>query len=283
MAKSELGVNYIKHLLAISEKFMDDDRLGPLHISLYYALFQSWNISRFRNPISINREEMMRASKIGSANTYTKCLKELQAWSYIKYLPSHNSHKGSQIYLYNFNKTTDNGTDISTNKSSDTTTEKTSVTGQIPSINSLNNSNDTKHQNSVNEPSKNNSHEGNENSQAHSEHAGNKKEKKGSAEKKEVSLSLGEGRKGEAKGQARPLFEEVQNYFVQKKYPTLEAEKFYYHYESNGWLIGKTPMQNWQAAAESWMIKAELFSWNKSTPAPGNLHASNDKNYAEPL
>lgn len=280
MAKNETGVNYIKHLLAISEKFIDDDRLGPLHVSLYYALFQSWNLSHFRNPISVSRGEMMRASKIGSANTYTKCLKELEAWNYIKYLPSHNPHKGSQIYLYDFNKTTDNATNISINKGSDKTIEETSVKELIPSTNSLNNTNDTKHQKIVNDPSKNNSHEGNENSQANSEHAGNKKEKS-SAKKEKVSLSFGEGRKGEAKGQARPLFEEVQNYFIEKKHPPLEAEKFYYHYESNGWLVGKTPMQNWQAAAENWMLKAQLFSWGKVPP--GNLHTSNDKNYGEPL
>ena len=50
-------VNFIKHLLGISEKFIDDDRLSPLHISLYYALFHSWNLSKFRVPISISRSE----------------------------------------------------------------------------------------------------------------------------------------------------------------------------------------------------------------------------------
>lgn len=277
MAKNETGVNYIKHLLAISEKFIDDERLGPLHVSLYYALFQSWNLSRFRNPISINREEMMRASKIGSANTYTKCLKELDAWNYIKYLPSHNSHKGSQIYLYNFNKITDNATDISIDKGTDKTTEKTTVNELIPSINSLNNSNSTKHQTLVNEPTKNNSNEKINSSEDGSEQSGSEKKEK-LREKKKVPLSIGEGRRGEA-----PFFEEVQNYFIEKKYPALEAEKFFYHYESNGWLVGKTPMQNWQAAAENWMIKAQLFGWGKVNPAPGNLHTSNDKNYGEPL
>src|ERR1700752_3366919 len=125
MVKNEQPVNFIKHLLAISEKFIDDKRLGPLHVSLYYALFQSWNLSKFRNPISVCREELMRASKIGSANTYTKCLKELDGWGYIKYYPSYNPHKGSQVYMYTFNKTTNNAIDISTDKSTHKTSEKT--------------------------------------------------------------------------------------------------------------------------------------------------------------
>jgi len=140
-----MQVNYIRHLLSISEKFIDDERLSPLHISLYYALFQNWNAAKFLNPISICREEVMQASKIGSANTYTKCLKELDKWEYLKYAPSYNPQQGSKIYLYTFNKTSDNATDISVNKTSDKgtgkATEQAPVKVVIPSINSLNNTN----------------------------------------------------------------------------------------------------------------------------------------------
>ena len=40
-------MNYIKLLNAAFEKFFFDDRLNPTHISLYMALFQEWNSSRF--------------------------------------------------------------------------------------------------------------------------------------------------------------------------------------------------------------------------------------------
>ncbi len=96
------GVNYIRHLNAIMERFSEDDRLNPSHISLYMALFQMWNISHFRNPISISRDDTMKLSKIGSRTTYLKCMNELTTFGYIEYQPSHNPFKGSKVSLFNF-------------------------------------------------------------------------------------------------------------------------------------------------------------------------------------
>lgn len=95
-------MNYIKQLTAALEKFTKDDRLNPTHISLYLALFQYWNLSRFSNPISISRNEIMQLSKIGSKVTYHKCIKELHYWSYLEYRPSHNPFKGSTVMMFNF-------------------------------------------------------------------------------------------------------------------------------------------------------------------------------------
>ncbi len=98
-------MNYIKQLTAAMIKFTEDDRLNPGHVSLYLALFQMWNLNRFRNPISINRAEAMRISKIGSRVTYHKCIRDLHNWSYLEYRPSHNPLKGSQVYMFNFETT----------------------------------------------------------------------------------------------------------------------------------------------------------------------------------
>lgn len=38
-----------------------------------------------------------------------------------------------------------------------------------------------------------------------------------------------------------------------------EAQKFFDHYESNGWRIGRNPMQDWKAAARNWQRKIEDF------------------------
>ena len=65
-------MNYIAHLTAVMERIAQDERLNPSHVSLYLALFQFWNMNRFKNPISIHREDTMRLSKIGSKNTYHK-------------------------------------------------------------------------------------------------------------------------------------------------------------------------------------------------------------------
>lgn len=98
-------MNYIKQLTAAMVLFTDDDRLNTAHVSLYLALFQLWNINRFRNPISINRTEVMKISKIGSRVTYHKCIKDLDNWNYLKYEPSHNPLKGSRVYMFNFETT----------------------------------------------------------------------------------------------------------------------------------------------------------------------------------
>ena len=92
-------MNYIKHLTAFFEKVSQEFDLNPTHISLYMALFQSWNYNRFQNPISICRSEIMRISKIASFATYHKCIKDLDAKGYIKYEPSYNPFKGSLVHI----------------------------------------------------------------------------------------------------------------------------------------------------------------------------------------
>ncbi|MCM5663649.1 hypothetical protein [Galbibacter mesophilus] len=96
------GINYIKHLNSVFDQFSKDGRLNPTHISLYLALFQCWNGNYFREEFFINREEVMKLSKIGSTATYHKCIKELSHWKYILYMPSHNPFKGSSIKMFNF-------------------------------------------------------------------------------------------------------------------------------------------------------------------------------------
>ena len=95
-------MNYIKHLTGFFEKVAIDKTLNPTHVSLYMSLFQFWNCNRFKNPISISRDEVMRISKISSKATYHKCLKNLHSLGYINYEPSYNPFKGSHVYLFNF-------------------------------------------------------------------------------------------------------------------------------------------------------------------------------------
>lgn len=97
-----MAINYIKQLSEVLDKFTNDNRLNTAHVSLYIALFQLWNLNRFKNPISINRAELMNISKIGSKGTFHRCLNDLNNWSYLKYEPSHNPLKGSIVYMFNF-------------------------------------------------------------------------------------------------------------------------------------------------------------------------------------
>ena len=92
-------MNYIKLLNAAFEKFYFDDRLNPTHISLYMALFQEWNSSRFADEFYVNRRDLMRCAKIGSKSTYHRCITDLDSWLYLSYFPSNNPYKGSKIKM----------------------------------------------------------------------------------------------------------------------------------------------------------------------------------------
>jgi hypothetical protein len=97
---SKMGeVNYITHLNTVFQYFLEDNRLNPTHISLYMALFQIWNSTRFPDEFYVIRNEVMMFSKIGSKSTYHRCLKELHEYGYIEYMPSHNPYRGSKIKL----------------------------------------------------------------------------------------------------------------------------------------------------------------------------------------
>ncbi|WP_300435478.1 hypothetical protein [Christiangramia sp.] len=92
-------MNYIKLLNAAFSTFYFDDRLNPTHISLYMALFQEWNSSRFADEFYVNRRELMRVAKIGSKTTYHRCITNLHSWNYLFYFPSNNPFKGSKIKM----------------------------------------------------------------------------------------------------------------------------------------------------------------------------------------
>jgi hypothetical protein len=151
-------MNYIKHLTGFFDKVAKDTLLNPTHISLYIALFQFWNCNRFKNPISISRDEVMRISKISSKATYHKCLKALHSQGYIKYEPSYNPFRGSHVYLFNFSddmkplsKTEKNsspnfepvGKQVADKLQAGTKTSPEPIAEQVlvPSINNTNNTN----------------------------------------------------------------------------------------------------------------------------------------------
>jgi len=127
-------VNYIKHLNTINAKFYDETEITSSHIAIYNSLFQFWNDSFFDTDLSINRGSVMKLAKIGSVNTYLKCLKDLDRLGYLKYKPSHNPLIGSIINLFRFDTSSDKVV-IKSNTSSDTSSDKV----VIPYINIINN------------------------------------------------------------------------------------------------------------------------------------------------
>ncbi|WP_319501921.1 hypothetical protein [uncultured Draconibacterium sp.] len=144
-------MNYIKHQTALFERFADDTRITPFHISLYFALFQLWNRNRFRNPFPILREEVMHLAHIGSTNTYAKCIKQLRLWGYIDYTSSGNVYTGWKVSCITFDTgtatrtatRTDPGTDTGTATGTATGSDTTSATGTATVYKEINNTNRT--------------------------------------------------------------------------------------------------------------------------------------------
>ena len=49
----------------------------------------------------------------------------------------------------------------------------------------------------------------------------------------------------------KPSLEEVRAYIAERG-SSVDAQAWYDHYESNGWLVGKAPMKDWKAAVRTW-------------------------------
>ena len=283
-------MNYIKHLTGFFEKVAIDKTLNPTHVSLYIALFQFWNCNRFKNPISINRDEVMRISKISSKATYHKCLKNLHSLGYINYEPSYNPFKGSHVILFNFSEDLkplpkserkpknepliELVSEQALNKSC-TSIETGTEQAVVPSINYINNTNILNDKNVSNLEKLTKNFEEINNSDLKNEIE--EKEKSSAKKEKEIIVTSSIVEK--------PTIENVKSYFQENNFPEQEAQKFYNYFKSVGWLVGgKTPMVDWQAAAQNWMINAPKFISNAEQPNRAKqLNTSTDKDYSEPL
>ena len=89
----------VKELTSFYSAIKDDHRISTTHISLYMALFQLYNLNSFQNPVSISRAGVMKVAKISGLATYHKCIKDLNDFGYIQYLPSYNPTICSQVHL----------------------------------------------------------------------------------------------------------------------------------------------------------------------------------------
>jgi len=92
-------MNGIKQLSGFLKAAADDARLLPTHISLYMALFLQWDDNGYRNPVIINRDEIMHISKILGRSTYQRCMKQLVSYGYINYTSSFNRFESSLVYF----------------------------------------------------------------------------------------------------------------------------------------------------------------------------------------
>lgn len=278
-------MNYIKHLTGFFEKVSADFDLNPTHISLYMAIFQLWNQNRFQNPIGISRDELMRISKIASYATYHKCIKELDERNFVKYMPSYNPFKGSTLEVLNL--------DFYTKPIQKKVIKKLKTQQKIKQVNEqaiiqvdeqgieqvLNKHctstellpyiNNTNSLNIVN---------------GRAQKIEDKRDNYLLENEQNTKKKLREKKGTEPGEKIPPIWEEVLLFFKEKNNSEIEAEKFYNHFQSNGWLVGgKSKMKDWKAAARNWMLNANKFQPKSNIPQPNHLQTSNYKNYAEPL
>ncbi|KAA1245788.1 hypothetical protein [Aquimarina sp. RZ0] len=88
---------------------------------------------------------------------------------------------------------------------------------------------------------------------------------------------------------------EVFDFFEKMDWPISKAKQFFSHYESVGWRKGNVTIENWQAAAESWILKSEALKIQQTSKVvdqnsvlslskgQDNLKTSTNKDYNEPL
>ena len=244
-------MNYIRHLNAFFSSIRSDNRLTSSHVSLYLALFQYWNFNRFQNPFPVYRVNMMQLSKIGSKNTYHKCIKELHLAQYIHYHPPASKFQPvrismirldikeevtnyKQLDLFSIN----NGTDSVPNLT-DTSTDFD--TGTVPNVGQYIKPNN-KQLNSVpgtpTEIFKRN---------------------------KKLSEKI-----NELAGVPKlvPTLEEVEEFFKSSNYPEEEAKKFFHYNNGRNWMLSdKFPIKNWNAIAHKWMLNPKKQTAQQPDPA----------------
>jgi len=250
-------MNYIKLLNAAFEKFYFDDRLNPTHITLYMALFQEWNSSRFADEFYVNRRDLMRAAKIGSKSTYHRCVTDLDSWLYLCYFPSNNPYKGSKI------------------KMSIIGTSDEPVSGQYNPI--LEQLAEQYHPRGV--PLEGHHHP--KNGQVVDLH----RPTSGQALVSNTNNTKQENINKQPKGRQAVIV-----FFEEKGFDADEGKKFFEHYEANDWKTsdGKS-IRDWRALALNWMDRTELFEEeNKSTKKQpsqikDNLRTTKSKDYGQPL
>lgn len=74
-----------------------------------------------------------------------------------------------------------------------------------------------------------------------------------------------------AKRFVKPTLEDIRVY-CQSRQNSVDPERFWNYYESNGWRVGKSPMKDWKAAVRNW----ELNERNR-----GESHGSNTGSVAD--
>nr|WP_244860269.1 helix-turn-helix domain-containing protein [Flavobacterium psychroterrae] len=89
----------LKSLFNFFSAIEKDFRISSTHIAIYAALLRFREDKGFINPIFTNSEEIKTIAKISSPKTYFKCIKELNEYGYLVYMPTSKRNQKSKIYF----------------------------------------------------------------------------------------------------------------------------------------------------------------------------------------
>lgn len=89
----------IPELTGFLTAIREDNRISPVHISLFMAIVQHWDESNCQSPICIFSRDLMQLAKISGVATYHRSMRELHEYGYISYEPSYNHFSGSLVYI----------------------------------------------------------------------------------------------------------------------------------------------------------------------------------------
>ncbi|WP_417935315.1 hypothetical protein [Flagellimonas aequoris] len=221
------------------------------------ALFQEWNSNRFADEFYVNRRELMRVAKIGSKSTYHSCIVDLDGWQYLSYFPSNNPYKGSKVKMAIIGKGDEPGVG-QYNPILEQLAEQYYPRG-VP----LGGHHHPKNGQAVN---------------PHRPTSGQALVSNTNKTKQENYIK-----------QPRDC-QAVIDFFEEKNFDAVEAEKFYKHYANRNWQTGDgEPIRDWRALSTNWMDRTELFDKkNKSnkkqvSQIKDNLRTTKSKDYGQPL
>ena len=209
----------------------------------------------------------MQLSKIGSKNTYHKCVKELHEAKYIYYhptkskflpvrfslirldLPAEKPTRYKQLDLFNSETTPDPSTDIDTVSVPILTDASTEIdTGTVPKMGRYIKPNFKKDKTVSYTPSENfykaENPRTNQTAPAAVPISGHSAER---------SRSMSAG--NTERSRSMPSMNEVETFFTDNNYPATEAQKFFLYNKGRGWMLrDKVPVKDWQALAHKWIL-----------------------------
>lgn len=247
-------MNYVRHLNAFFALVRSDQRLTSSHVSLYMALFQYWNFNRFHNPFSIYRDNIMQLSKIGSKNTYHKCIKELHEAKYIFYHPSINKFHLVRISIIPLDVQPEQptrykqldlfGTDNDTGSVPKSVQASTNNdTAPVPKSVHIIKPNSTKQKTVCNTP------------RDFLKENGRNEEENNTTRRVPKSVHDKNILSREGLGVGIPEMKEVEEFFTKHNYPGDEAKKFFLYNQGKNWMLtDKMKIKDWQALAHKWML-----------------------------